>query len=83
MSTDVSSPNSVPFVSEGAGLVYTCGVRDGHWSIEAVDWSTGESAFHYVVGDSTYNTLGAGVTLDEEGRLLYGTIFGKVRINRP
>ena len=82
VNTEISSPNSVPFVSEGAGLVYTCGTRDGAWTIEAADWTTGETAFHFVVGDSTYNTLGAGVTLDEEGRLLYGTIFGKVRINR-
>jgi len=79
---DVPSPNSVPFVSQGADLVYTCGARDGQWTIEAVDWTSGEAAFHYVVGDSRFNTLGGGVTLDEEGRLLYGTIFGKVRINR-
>ena len=63
-------------------LAYTCGARGGQWTIEAVDWTTGEAAFHYVVGDSRFNTLGGGVTLDEEGRLLYGTIFGKVRINR-
>jgi hypothetical protein len=79
---DVSSPNSVPFVSQGADLVYTCGARDGRWTIEAVDWTTGEEVFHYVVGDSRFNTLGGGITLDEEGRLLYGTIFGKVRIRR-
>ena len=79
---DVPSPNSVPFVSQGSDLVYTCGARDGLWTIEAVHWATGEPAFHYVVGDSRFNTLGGGITLDEEGRLLYGTIFGKVRINR-
>jgi len=78
---DVPSPNSVPFVSQGADLVYTCGARDGQWTIEAVDWTTGEEAFHFPVGGSRFNTLGGGVTLDEEGRLLYGTIFGKVRIN--
>ena len=80
--TAVSTPNSVPFVSQGSDLVYTCGTRDRKWTIEAVDWTTGEPAFHYVVGDSTFNTLGAGVLLDEEGRLLYGTIFGKTRILR-
>ncbi len=82
VNTEVSSPNSVPFVSQGADLVYTCGVRDGRWTIEAVDWTTGESRFHYVVGGSRYNTLGAGITLDEEGRLVYGTMFGKLRIRR-
>ena len=78
---EVPSPNSVPFVSQGADLVYTCGARDGRWTIEAVDWTTGEAVFHHAVGGSRFNTLGGGITLDEEGRLLYGTIFGKVRIN--
>ena len=80
VNTDVSSPNSVPFVAEGSDLVYTCGTRDGLWTIEALDWESGESRFHYVVGGSRYNTLGAGVTVDDDGRLLFGTIFGKVRI---
>lgn len=79
---EVASPNSVPFVSQGADLVYTCGVQDGKWTIEAVDWSTGERSFQYILGGSQFNTLGAGVTLDEEARLLFGTIFGKVRIER-
>ena len=82
INTGVSSPNSVPFVAEASNLVYTCGTRDGLWTIEALDWATGESRFHYVVGGSRYNTLGAGVTVDDDGRLLYGTIFGKVRILR-
>ena len=80
--TTVSSPNSVPFVSEAAGLVYTCGARDRQWTIEAVDWTTGAPAFHYVLGGSQFNTLFAGVTLDDEGRLLFGTIFGKARVLR-
>ena len=79
---EVSSPNSVPFVAEASDLVYTCGARDGTWTIEAVDWTTGESRFHYVVGGSQFNTLGAGVTVDDDGRILFGTIYGKTRILR-
>ena len=82
VNTEVSSPNSVPFVAEASNLVYTCGTRDRKWTIEALDWTTGESRFHYVVGGSRYNTLGGGVTVDDDGRLLYGTIFGKTRILR-
>ncbi len=82
VNAEVSSPNSVPFVSQESDLVYTCGARAGKWTIEAVDWTTGESRFHYVLGGSQFNTLGAGVTLDEEGRLLFGNIFGKTRIRR-
>ncbi|NNE73425.1 MAG: hypothetical protein HKN26_07165 [Acidimicrobiales bacterium] len=82
VNTEVSSPNAVPYVSQGADLVYTCGARDGKWTIEALDWTTGEAAFHYVLGGNKYNSMFAGVTLDEEGRVLMGTMFGKVRIER-
>ena len=80
VNTEVSSPNSVPYVSRGSDLVYTCGVRDGKWTIEAVDWSTGESAGWWVVGDSRFNSLGAGIVIDDDGRILYGNIFGKTRL---
>ena len=40
------------------------------------------SAFHYVLGGSMFNTLGAGVTLMDDGRLLFGTMFGKARVLR-
>ena len=80
VTTKVSSPNSVPYVSQGSDTVYTCGTRGGKWTIEAVDWSTGEPRGHWVVGDSRFNTLGGGVHIDGEGRLIYGTIFGKTRI---
>jgi hypothetical protein len=82
VNTEVSSPNAVPYVSEGSDLVYTCGVRDRQWTMEGVRWSTGEAMFHYVLGGSRFNTLGAGVILDQEGRLMFGTTFGKVRVDR-
>lgn len=80
---DVSSPNAVPFVSEGSDLVYTVGARDGQWTIEAVNWSTGQESFHWVLGGNRYNSLFAGVKLDEDGRIVVGTAFGKIRIERP
>ena len=72
----------MPFVAQASGLVYTCGARDGRWTIEAVDWETGESRFHFMVGGSKFNTAGAGVTIDEDGRVLFGTMYGKTRILR-
>ena len=77
---DVSSPNSVPFVSQGEDLVYTCGVREENWSIEAIDWSTGQSVGYWIMGDSQFNTLGAGITIDDDGRIMCGSIFGKTRL---
>ena len=80
VTTEVSSPNSVPYVSQGSDTVYTCGTSGGKWTVEAVNWSTGESRGHWVLGDSRFNTLGGGVHLDGEGRVIFGNIFGKTRI---
>ena len=82
VNSEVSSPNSVPYVSMGSDVVYTCGTRDGRWTIEAINWSTGASLGCWVTGDSRFNTLGAGVQLDNEGQILFGSIFGKSRILR-
>lgn len=83
VNTEVSSVNSVPIVSNAANKVYTVGARNGKWTLEALDWSTGESAFHYVTGSSRYNTQFSGVMLDQEGRPLHTTIHGIVRYERP
>ena len=64
--------------------VYLVGARDNRWTLEALDWATGESAFHYVIGGQRYNSLFAGTLVDEAGRVHYGTPWGRVRLNpRP
>ncbi len=78
----VSSTNGVPVVSLGSGRVYTVGVRDGQWSLEALDWATGESAFHYVLGGHRYNSRFSGINIDQNGRIVYATDFGIIRIDR-
>ena len=79
---EVSSANSVPVVSTGSNLVYTVGARDNEWTMEAIDWETGESAFHYVSGSNRYNTLFSGLFLDQEGRVIHTTMFGILRYER-
>ena len=76
----VSSPSSVPLVSAGSNLVYLIGARDNQWTLEAMDWTTGKSDFHYVIGDQRFNVLFAGTQLDEGGRINYGTPWGRVRL---
>lgn len=78
--TEAASPNAVPFVSLGSGLVYTTGVRDWQWTLEAIDTDSGKSAFHYVLGGPRYNSNFAGVVIDGQGRPTFGTIFGLLRI---
>jgi hypothetical protein len=77
----ISSPNCVPMVSLGSNLAYLVGARDNRWTLEALDWNTGASAFHYVIGGQRYNSLFAGTLLDEAGRIMYGTTYGRVRLN--
>lgn len=78
--TEVPSPNCVPYASLGSNVVYTIGARDGQWTLEGVDLATGASAFHLVVGGSRYNSMFSGVVIDDQGRVMYGGMFGIVRL---
>lgn len=76
----ISSPNGVPWVSTGSGQVYFMGARNNEWTLEAVDWLTGEPTFHYIMGGQKYNNLFSGPTIDEKGRVFVGTHWGRLRI---
>ena len=77
----ISSPSCVPIVSAASDAVYLIGARDNRWTLEALDWSSGASRFHHVIGGQRYNVLFSGTLLDEGGRIHYGTPWGRVRIN--
>jgi hypothetical protein len=76
----VSSPNAVPILSLASGTVYLIGARDNAWTLEALDWTSGRSTFHWVIGGQRYNSLYSGTLLDEAGRIVYGTPWGRVRL---
>ena len=46
-----------------------------------MNWQTGKSEFHYTIGDQRYNVMFAGTLIDEDGRIHYGTPWGRVRLN--
>lgn len=77
---EVSSPNCVPWISVGSRQVYIIGARDNQWTLEAIDWTTGRSTFHWRIGDQAYNSSFAPVVVDDDGRIFYGTTFGRVRL---
>lgn len=81
VNNDISSPSCVPIISHGSGMVYLIGARDNEWTLEAMDWKTGKSEFHYIIGGQRYNVFFAGTLLDEEGRVHFGTPWGRVRLN--
>jgi len=79
VNTEISSANAVPIVSTATNLVYTVGARDGSWTLEAIDWDTGESAFHWISGSNRYNSVFSGINIDQDGRVVHTTAFGVVR----
>ncbi|MDZ7785272.1 MAG: hypothetical protein U5K56_20750 [Halioglobus sp.] len=80
VNTSVSSPSSVPIISYASNAVYLIGARDNRWTLEAMDLDSGVSRFHYVIGGQRYNPLFSGTLLDQDGRVHYGTPWGRVRL---
>ena len=79
---DTVSPGSAfPLIDEGSGTVYSVGVRDGVFTLEGFELDTGKSRFHWRIGDSRYNNTFSAVYVDDEGRPLFGTVFGFVRLD--
>jgi hypothetical protein len=80
VNTEVTSPNAVPFVSTGSNMVYLSGARDNQWTLEAIDWDTGKSAFHYVLGGARFNSFYSQPQIDFDGRVLVSGLYGALRI---
>ena len=72
----ISSPSSVPIVGMGSNRVYFIGARNNEFTLEALDWDSGNSDFHYVIGGQRYNVMYSGTAIDEDGRIHYGTPWG-------
>jgi len=80
---EVSLPTSTPAMSSATNLIYGAGQRDGVWSLEAIDWSSGESTFHYLLGNRVRHNSGMStVAVGPDGAIYYGTFLGLIRI-RP
>lgn len=80
VNSEVSSPSCVPMVSAPSARVYLVGARNNEWTLEALDWQTGESVFHSAIGGQRYNPFFSGTIIDEVGRVHYGTHWGRVRL---
>jgi hypothetical protein len=78
---EVSSPNCLPIASYASNRIYLIGARENRFTLEALDWSTGASAFHWQIGGQRYNSLFSGTLIDEAGRVHYGGPWGRVRID--
>jgi hypothetical protein len=77
---EVSSPNCVPFVAAGSGTVYVSGARNNEWTLEGIDWATGKSKFHYVLGGARFNSFYSQPVVDAEGRVTTSALYGALRL---
>jgi hypothetical protein len=80
VNNDASDINGVPFVSTGSGTVYMMGARDDQWTLEGVDWATGASKFHYVLGGARFNSFYSQPVIDAEGRVMVSALYGALRL---
>ncbi|PFH38594.1 hypothetical protein BESB_009360 [Besnoitia besnoiti] len=87
---EVSIPNGIPTMSATAGLMYGIGKRGqfgseaapmrGMWTLEALDWWTGESKFYYNIGVGPMVNSIYAATQVGPGEIITGTATGIVRI---
>jgi hypothetical protein len=80
VNTEVTSPNCVPMVSTASNMVYLSGARDNQWTLEAIDWSTGKSAFHFILGGARFNSFYSQPQIDMDGRVMVSALYGALRI---
>ncbi len=79
---ELSLPNAIPAMSSATNLIYEIGQRNGVWTLEAIDWDTGESAWHYQIGDRSYhNSYFAATVVGPGESIYYGTFLGLMRIS--
>ncbi len=79
---EISLPNGIPTMSSTTNLIYDIGQRNSFWTMEALDWSTGESVFHYTLGPNIkYNSAYAATQIGLNGHLYSGTALGMLRLN--
>lgn len=77
-----SCPNGIPSMSAATGLLYFMGQRDSQWTLEALDWKTGEPVFHQLLSrQSQNNSFYAGAEIGPSGMVLSGTYGGLLRFS--
>ena len=87
---DVSIPNGIPSMSAKSQLMYGVGKRcplggeaaplRGMWTLEALDWWTGVSKFHYNIGVGPMSNSVYAATQIGPNEIITGTAGGIVRI---
>ncbi|NBT57640.1 hypothetical protein EBT16_02535 [bacterium] len=79
----LSVPNGIPTMSSETNQIYYLGQHEETWTIEGVDWQTGELSFRYPLENSIkYNSYYAAMEIGYDGALVSGTVGGALRLGR-
>ncbi len=77
---EISCPNGIPTMSEATGLLYCIGQRDGHWTLEGLDWKSGRSIFFRQLSrGSDNNSFYAATEIGLQGSIYTGTFGGMLK----
>ncbi|MDO9235295.1 MAG: hypothetical protein Q7U28_04575 [Aquabacterium sp.] len=75
----VSCPNAIPTMSSASNRFYCVGAHNGWWTIESLDWTTGQGHFRKYVGMlPRYNSFYSQTQLNDDGSMIYGSFDGVV-----
>ena len=77
---DVAIPNGIPTMSAATGTVYGIGARNGVWTLEGLDWETGE--VELTVETTAFpqsNSFYAATTVGPDGTVWTGNFGGVTR----
>lgn len=78
---DISCPNGIPTMSATSQLMYCVGARSIAWTIEGINWNTGESKFHKRIGIlPKFNSFYAATQLGNKGAIISGTSRGVMEL---
>ncbi|WP_026455143.1 hypothetical protein [Saccharomonospora iraqiensis] len=77
---DVAIPNGIPTMSAATDMLYGIGTRDGVWTLEGLDWDTGEVALTVeTTAFPTSNSFYAATTVGPAGTVWTGNFGGVTR----
>jgi hypothetical protein len=78
---DVSCPNGIPAMNRATNRMHCIGRRGETWTVESIDWDTGEVDPHVELGiEDRYNSVYAATEVGQGGDVWSGTITGAVRV---
>ena len=80
---DIAIPNGIPTMSAATNMIYGIGSREGTWTLEGIDWDTGEEVLTVeTTAFPTSNSFYAATTLGPGATVWTGN-FGGVTRFRP